>query len=58
MIESILYTFTTIPGVDSIKITVNGNELKNFVDFPDGRNLTGILYPPEFINPEIVQTQD
>lgn len=58
MIESILYTFTTIPGVDSIKITVNGNELKNFVDFPDGRNLTGALYPPEFINPEIVQTQD
>lgn len=58
MIESILYTFTTIPGVDSIKITVNGNELKNFVDFPDGRNLTGVLYPPEFINPEIVQTQD
>lgn len=56
MIESIIYTFTTIPGVNSIKITVNGNELKNFVNFADGRNLAGILYPPEFINPEIVQT--
>lgn len=58
MIESFIYTFTSIPGVDSIKITVNGEDLKNFVDFADGRNLSGALYPPEFINPEVVQTQD
>jgi hypothetical protein len=55
MIESFIYTFTSIPGVDSIKITVNGENLKNFVDFADGRNLTGALYPPAFINPEVVE---
>ncbi len=54
LVESLVYTFTTVPGVDSIKITVNGESLKNFVQFPDGRDLTGILYPPEFINPEAV----
>lgn len=47
MIESLTYTFTTLPVVDSIKITVNGEDLKD---------LTGPLYPPEFINPEIIQT--
>ncbi|HAQ41713.1 MAG TPA: hypothetical protein DCM73_13360 [Clostridiales bacterium] len=55
MIESFIYTFTSIPGVDSIKITVNGEDLKNFADFADGRDLTQALYPPEFINPEVVQ---
>lgn len=55
MIESFIYTFTSIPGVDSIKITVNGEDLKNFANFADGRDLTKALYPPEFINPEVVQ---
>ncbi|MGD9569767.1 MAG: GerMN domain-containing protein [Sedimentibacter sp.] len=55
MIESLVYTFTTIPGVDSIKITINGENLKNLAAFTDGRDLTGALYPPEFINPEVVQ---
>lgn len=55
MIESFIYTFTSIPGIDSIKITINGEELKNFVDFADGRDLAKELYPPEFVNPEIVQ---
>lgn len=58
MIESFIYTFTSIPGVDSIKITVNGEDLKSFVNFPDGRDLSGILYPPVFINPEIVTTHN
>ncbi|HBV69139.1 MAG TPA: hypothetical protein DEF04_13900 [Clostridiales bacterium] len=49
MLESLIYTFTSIPGVDSIKITVNGEEPKN---------LTQVLYPPEFINPETVQVQN
>lgn len=52
MIESFMYTFTTIPGVDSIKITVVGEELANFVE---GLDTTKVLYPPEFINPETVQ---
>lgn len=55
MLESFMYTFTSLPGVDSIKITVNGESLKNFVSFTDGRDISGILYPPEFINPEVVQ---
>jgi spore germination protein GerM len=54
MIESLVYTFTTIPGVDNIKLTVNGENLKNFTSFQDGRDLTGPLYPAEFINPESV----
>lgn len=58
MIESFIYTFTSMPGVDSIKITVNGENLKNFVDFADGRDLTGALYPPVFINPEVVEAQN
>lgn len=52
MLESFIYTFTTIPGVDSIKITVAGKELTNFVE---GLDTTKILYPPEFINPETVE---
>lgn len=55
LVESLVYSFTTIPGVDSIKITVNGESLKNFTTFADRRDLTGALYPPEFINPESVQ---
>ena len=52
MIESLVYTFTSIPGVNSIKVTVNGEGLNNYID---GINLTGAIYPPEFINPEVVQ---
>lgn len=58
VIESFIYTFTSIPGVDSIKITVNGEDLKNFIDFSDGRDLKGALYPPVFINPETAGTQN
>lgn len=52
MIESLVYTFTSIPGVDGIKITVNGEILNNYID---GKDLTGTIYPPEFINPEVIQ---
>lgn len=52
MIESMIYTFTSIPNIDGIKITVNNEPLKNFIK---DRDLTGVLYPPEFINPEIIQ---
>lgn len=55
LVESLMYSFTTIPGVESVKITVNGENLKNFTSFADGRDLTGALYPPEFINPESVE---
>lgn len=52
MIESLIYTFTSIPTIDSIKITVNDNPLTHFIKDTD---LSGILTPPEFINPETVQ---
>lgn len=52
MIESFMYTFTTIPGVDSIKITVGGQEVTGFVE---GLDTTKVLYPPVFINPETVE---
>lgn len=54
MVESLMYTFTTIPGVDSIVITANGEEISNFID---GMDTTIALYPPEFINPEVVERQ-
>ena len=52
MVESFMYTFTTIPGVDSIKITVVGKELTDYVE---GLDTTRVLYPQEFINPETVE---
>jgi len=52
MIDSFIYTFTSIPGVESIKITLNGDDL---IDFVDGTDFTKALYPPQFINPEVVQ---
>jgi hypothetical protein len=54
MVESFMYTFTTIPGVDSIKIAAGGEEINNFIDVLD---TTQTLYPPEFINPEVVETK-
>ena len=54
MVESFMYTFNTIPGVDSIKITADGEEIHDFIDALD---TTQILYPPEFINPETIETQ-
>lgn len=52
MVESLTYSFATIPNVDGIIITVNGNPLTEFIK---DRNLEGILYPPKFINPEVTQ---
>nr|WP_312577827.1 GerMN domain-containing protein [Sedimentibacter sp.] len=52
MIESLMYTFTTLPSIDNIKITVNNEPLTNFIN---NKDLSGILNPPEFINPETIQ---
>ena len=54
MVESFMYTFTTISGVDSIKITAGGEEINDFIDDMD---TTKVLYPLEFINPESVNIQ-
>lgn len=52
MVESFAYTFTTLPGVDSIKITAAGEEIPDFVK---GIDTTKAIYPPEFINPETIE---
>lgn len=52
MVESLIYSFTTIPNINGIKITVNNKPLTNFIK---DRDLSGILTEPEFINPENVQ---
>lgn len=49
MIDSIVYSFTTIKMVDSIIITVNGVTLETFAE---GIDISGPLYPANFINPE------
>ena len=54
MVESLMYSFTTIPGVDSIRITAEGEEISDFIE---GLDTKKVLYPPEFINPETVETQ-
>lgn len=50
MIEALIYSFTSLPDVNGIKITVNQKPLTNFVK---DRDYSGILTPPIFINPEI-----
>jgi len=52
LVESLIYSFTSIPNVDGIKITVNNKPLTNFIKDKD---VSGILTQPEFINPESVQ---
>jgi len=52
MVESLVYSFTTIPNIDGIKITVNNEQLKDFVK---DRDLSGTIYPPKFMNPESVK---
>lgn len=52
MVESLIYSYTSIPNVTGLKITVNEKPLTSFVK---NRDYSGILTPPEFINPEIAQ---
>lgn len=48
MMDSILYTFTTIPGVKRVKIMVEGNDQHTFAD----NSLTNEFKRPLYINPE------
>lgn len=54
MLESIIYSFTSIPGIDNIKITVDSSPLNNFIKDMD---FSGALYAPTFINPEVVNIE-
>lgn len=48
MMDSILYSFTTIPGVKYVKILVEGNDQYTYVDYGFAKPLTR----PMYINPE------
>ena len=52
MIDSLIYTFTSFEEINTINITVNGNPIENFIE---GKDITGILKAPRFINPEKVE---
>ena len=52
MIDSLVYSFTSINGVKSVRFTSDGNPVENFID---GKDITGALTAPKFINPEVVQ---
>ncbi|HBB28212.1 MAG TPA: hypothetical protein DC000_03000 [Clostridiales bacterium] len=52
MIDSLVYSFTSINGVKSVRFTADGNPVENFID---GKDITGALTAPSFINPEVVQ---
>lgn len=49
MIESLVYSYSTIPNIEGIKITINSKPLTGFIKDKD---LSGVLTPPKFINPE------
>ncbi|MCT4606459.1 MAG: GerMN domain-containing protein [Marinisporobacter sp.] len=48
MVDAIVYSFTSIEGIDQIKILVEGNPLSNF----GGVDLSYPIQQPSFINPE------
>lgn len=52
MIDSLVYSFTSINGVKSVRFTADGNPVENFIE---GKDITGALTAPSFINPEVVQ---
>lgn len=51
MIDALVYSFTSIDGVKSVKFTVNGNPIENFIE---GKNMKKEIFRPLFINPEDV----
>lgn len=51
MIDALVYSFTSIDGVKSVKFTVNGNPIENFIE---GKDMKKPIVRPLFINPEDV----
>ncbi|QSX04886.1 GerMN domain-containing protein [Sedimentibacter sp. zth1] len=49
LVDSLIYTFTSLNNVKSISIQADGKPVENFIDEKD---ITGILTAPWFINPE------
>lgn len=52
MIDSLVYSFSSINGVNSVRFTVDKNPVENFIE---GKDITGALTAPSFINPEVVE---
>lgn len=48
MLDSILFSFTSIPDINKVKITIEGEELEDY----NGRSLKEPLSPPNYINIE------
>ncbi len=55
MLDSLIYTLTSIPNTNSIYITINGENVEDFLDNVD---LSMPLTAPLYINPETPQTLD
>lgn len=51
MIDALVYSFTSIDGVKSVKFTVNGNSIENFIE---GKDIKKAIVRPLYINPEDV----
>lgn len=51
MIDALVYSFTSIDGVKSVKFTVDGNPIENFID---GKDMKKAIARPLYINPEDV----
>lgn len=49
LIDSLVFSFTSIDGVKSVQFTVNGNVVENFIE---GKDITKAIATPLFINPE------
>lgn len=49
LIDALVYSFTSLQEVKSVKFTVNGNPLENFIE---GKDMTKEITRPLYINPE------
>ncbi len=51
MVDALVYSFTSINGVKSVRFTVNGNPIDNFIE---GKDMKKDIARPLYINPEDV----
>lgn len=52
LLDALVYTYTSIPGINSISIQAENEPITNFIE---GVDITGKLTAPRFINPEAVE---
>lgn len=51
MVDSLIYSFTSINGVKSVRFTSEGIPVEGFIE---GKDITDAMTAPSFINPEII----